>query len=46
MLTEEESKNLGDLASKETKKSQKVLNALILLDCDEGEYQTERSTNE
>jgi transposase len=45
-LTEEERKNLGDLASKGTQKSQKVLNALILLNCDEGEYQTERSTNE
>lgn len=46
MLTEEERKNLSDLASKGTQKSQKVLNALILLDCDEGEYQTEHSTNE
>ena len=27
-------------------KSQNILNALILLDCDQGEYQTERSTNE
>jgi len=27
-------------------KSQKILNALILLGCDEGEYQTGRSTNE
>ncbi len=27
-------------------RSQRVLNALILLACDEGEYQTERSTNE
>jgi transposase len=45
-LTEEERKNLSDLASRGTQKSQKVLNALILLDCDEGEYQTERSTNE
>ena len=45
-LTEEERKNLSDLASKGTQKSQKVLNALILLNCDEGEYQTERSTNE
>jgi transposase len=45
-LTEEERKNLGDLTSKGTQKSQKVLNALILLNCDEGVYQTERSTNE
>src|SRR3990170_6364343 len=27
-------------------KSQKILNAQILLGCDEGEFQTERSTNE
>ena len=45
-LTEEERKTLGDLTSKGTQRSQKILNALILLDCDEGEYQTERSTNE
>jgi hypothetical protein len=45
-LTEDERKTLGDLRSKGTQKSQKILNALILLDCDEGEYQTERSTNE
>ena len=45
-LTEDERKTLGDLTSKGTQKSQKILNALILLDCDEGEYQTERSTNE
>jgi len=37
---------LGDLTSKGTQKSQKSSNALILLDCDDGEYQTERSTNE
>ena len=45
-LTEEERKTLGALISKGTQRSQKILNALILLDCDEGEYQTERSTNE
>jgi len=45
-LTEDERKTLGDLTSKGTQKSQKILNALILLDCDEGEFQTERSTNE
>ena len=45
-LTEDERKTLGDLKSKGTQKSQKILNALILLDCDEGEYQTEHSTNE
>jgi transposase len=45
-LTEDERKTLGDLTSKGTQKSQKILNALILLDCDDGAYQTERSTNE
>jgi transposase len=45
-LTDEERKTLSDLTSKGTQRSQKVLNALILLDCDEGGYQTERSTNE
>ena len=45
-LTEEERKVLSDIAYKGTQRSQKVLNALILLSCDEGEYQTERSTNE
>ena len=45
-LSEDERKTLGDLASKGTQKSQKILNALILLGCDEGEYQTGRSTNE
>jgi len=45
-LTEDERKALSELASKGKQKSQKVLNALILLGCDEGECQTERSTNE
>ena len=45
-LSEDERKTLGDLASKGTQKSQKILNALILLGCDEGEHQTGRSTNE
>jgi hypothetical protein len=31
---------------KRTQRSQKVLNELILLDCDEGGHQKERSTNE
>jgi hypothetical protein len=44
-LTEDERKTLGDLTSKGTQKSQKILTALILLDCDDGAYQTERSTN-
>jgi hypothetical protein len=45
-LTEEERKTLSDISSKGTQRSQKVLNALILLNCDKGEYQTEHSTNE
>jgi len=46
MLTEDERKALSDLTFKGKQKSQKILNALILLACDEGEHQTERSTNE
>jgi Homeodomain-like domain len=45
-LTEGERKALSDLTFKGKQKSQKVLNALILLACDEGEHQTEHSTNE
>jgi len=45
-LTQEERRILSDIASKGKQRSQKVLNALILLSCDEGEYQIERSTNE
>ena len=45
-LNEDERKALSELTSKGTQKSQRILNALILLSCDEGEYQTERSTNE
>jgi hypothetical protein len=45
-LTKDERKALSDLTSKGKQRSQKILNALILLACDEGEYQTDRSTNE
>ena len=45
-LTQEERELLGGLASKGEHKSQKILNALILLGCDAGEFQTNRSTNE
>ena len=45
-LTEEERKTLSDIASKGKQRSQKILNALILLGCDKGDYQTEHSTNE
>lgn len=45
-LTEDEREVLGKLASRGKNKSQKILNALILLGCDEGELQRKRSTNE
>ena len=45
-LTEEERKMLGELASKGEHKSQRILDALTLLGCDEGEFQEKRSTNE
>jgi hypothetical protein len=44
-LSKDERETLGALSSKGKHKSQKVLNALILLGCDEGNYQTKRSTN-
>lgn len=45
-LTEEERKFLTGLVSKGKHRSQKVLNALTLLACDEGEHQQSRSKNE
>ena len=45
-LTEEERKDLKSITSKGTHRSQKVLNALILLNGDEGDFQTKKSTNE
>jgi transposase len=45
-LTKEERELLHGLASKGEHKSQKILNALILLGCDAGDFQTNRSTNE
>jgi hypothetical protein len=45
-LTEEERKSLTELTSKGKHRSQKILNALTLLACDEGEYQKKRSKNE
>ena len=45
-LTEEEQKDLKSITSKGKHRSQKVMNALILLNCDEGDFQTKRSTNE
>lgn len=44
-LTEEERSSLTEMTSKGKHRSQKVLNALTLLACDEGEYQKLRSTN-
>ena len=46
ILTKDERENLSVLTSKGKHKSQKILNALILLGCDEGEYQKKRSINE
>ena len=45
-LSEEERNTLVELTSKGSQKSQKILDALILLGCDEGDFQIERSTNE
>lgn len=45
-LTEEERSELKTLSSKGSHRSQKVLNALILLNCDESEFQDDRSINE
>ena len=45
-LTQNERQELKGIATKGTHKSQKVLNSLILLSCDEGPHQDSRSTNE
>jgi hypothetical protein len=45
-LTEEERETLGRLICKGKHRSQKILNALILLGCDAGGFQTKRATNE
>ena len=44
-LDGEERKNLEAITSKNTHKSQKILNALILLSCDESKYQKQHSLN-
>ena len=44
-LTEKERVLLAQLTSKGKHRSQKILNALILLACDEGEHQRSRSKN-
>ena len=45
-LTRDERDSLSEIVSKGKHPSQKVLNALILLGCDESDYQKNRSTNE
>jgi len=45
-LTEEERMFFEQMTSKGKQRSQKILNALILLACDEGAFQKKRSTNE
>ncbi len=45
-LSKNEREYLMSVVTKGKHRTQKVLNALILLDCDSGEYQTSRSTNE
>ena len=45
-LTEEERDMLTELTSKGKHRSQKILNGLILLACDESEHQWKRSKNE
>lgn len=44
-LQKEEREALIAITTKGSHKSQKVINALILLNCDEGEFQTSRSKN-
>lgn len=44
-LTSEERSELQGMSKRGSHRSQKVLNALILLNCDDGDYQTSRSTN-
>lgn len=45
-LTKDERDELTALTSKGKHKSQKVLNALILLSCDRGDFQNQHSKNE
>ena len=45
-LTKDERENLSSIVQKGKHRSQKVLNALILLNCDEGDFQENRSKNE
>jgi len=45
-LTQDERDHLKKIVSKGKHKSQKIVNALILLGCDAGDFQEKRSTNE
>ena len=45
-LTKDERETLYELTSKGKHNSQKILNALILLNCDKGEWNVNHSTNE
>ena len=45
-LTKDERETLCELTSKGKHNSQKILNALILLNCDKSEWNVNRSTNE
>jgi len=44
-LRKDEREYLSQLSKRGNHRSQKVLNGIILLNCDEGDYQTNRSTN-
>ena len=44
-LSFEEREELMRIIQKGSYRSQKVLNALVLLNCDEGEYQDQRTLN-
>ncbi len=44
-LTKDEREDLRELTSNGKHKSQKILDAIILLGCDEGDFQTKRLTN-
>jgi hypothetical protein len=44
-LTDDERRELIGLISKGKHRSQKILNGLILIACNEGEFQKKRSTN-
>ncbi len=45
-LTKDERENLENITGKGSHRSQKVLNALVLLNCDEGGFQDRRAINE